>query len=99
MLSMMRNWARKLVRAMLSWAHTSETLEFGYKAIDFMTRKGPASVEWLTPELAKEFGVAWAMLQSSRAIPIPPQPNLQRRVQAPPQVIAAWSQSARSHAD
>ena len=74
-------------------------LGIGYKAIDFMTRKGPASVEWLTPELAKEFGVAWAMLQSSRAIPIPPQPNLQRRVQAPPQVIAAWSQSARSHAD
>ena len=54
-------------------------LGIGYKAIDFMTRKGPASVEWLTPELAKEFGVAWAMLQSSRAIPIPPQPNLQRR--------------------
>jgi hypothetical protein len=63
-------------------------LEFGYKAIHFMTHKGPTSVEWLTPELAKEVGVAWLMLQPPRAIPIPPQhPGLH----PPPQVIAAWS--------
>jgi hypothetical protein len=36
------------------------------------------------------------MLQPPRAIPIPPQPKLQPRLQAPPQVIAAWSKSARS---
>ena len=71
-------------------------LGFGYKAIVFMTRKGPTSVEWLTPDLAKELGVAWAMLQPPRAIPIPPQPKLQPRLQPPPQVIAAWSKSARS---
>ena len=63
-------------------------LEFGYKAIDFMTRKGPTSVEWLTPDLAKELGVAWVMLQPPRAIPIPPQ---QPSLQPPLQVIAAWS--------
>jgi hypothetical protein len=63
-------------------------LEFGYKAIHFMTRKGPTSVEWLTPELAKEVGVAWLMLQPPRAIPIPPQ---QPGLHPPPQVIAAWS--------
>jgi hypothetical protein len=71
-------------------------LAIGYKAIEFMTRKGPTSVEWLTPDLAKEFGIAWAMLQPSRAIPIPPQPKWQPRLQAPPQVISAWSKSARS---
>ena len=42
-----------------------------------MTRKGPTSVEWLTPGATKEFGVASAMLQPPRAIPIPPQPKLQ----------------------
>ena len=34
-------------------------LGFGYKAIVFMTRKGPTSLEWLTPDLAKELGGAW----------------------------------------
>jgi hypothetical protein len=71
-------------------------LGVGYKAINFMTRKGPTNVEWLTPDLAKEFGVAWAMLQPPRAIPIPPQPKLQPRLQPHPEVIAAWSKSARS---
>jgi TonB family protein len=61
-----------------------------------MTRKGPTSLEWLTPDLAKEFGVAWSMLQPPRTIPIPPQPKLQPRLQAPPQIIAAWSRSART---
>ena len=74
-------------------------LGVGYKAIVFMTRKGPTSVEWLTPDLAKELGVAWAMLQPPRAIPIPPQPKLQPSLQPPPQIIAAWeawSKSAKS---
>ena len=74
-------------------------LGIGYKAIVVMTRKGPTAVEWLSPDLAKELGVAWSMLQSPRAIPIPLQPKLQPRLQPPPQVIAAWSQSARSHRD
>ena len=72
-------------------------LGIGYKAIVVMTRKGPTAVEWLSPDLAKELGVAWSMLQSPRAIPLPLQPKLQPRLQPPPQVIAAWSQSARSH--
>ena len=38
-------------------------LGFGYDAIYFMTHKGPTSVEWLTPELALKYGVAWLMLQ------------------------------------
>ena len=63
-------------------------LELGYKAIHFMTRKGPTSLEWLTPELAQEVKVAWLLLQPPRAIPIPPpQPG----PHPPPQVIAAWS--------
>ena len=74
-------------------------LGIGYKAIVVMTRKGPTAVEWLSPDLAKELGVAWSMLQSPRAIPLPLQPKLQPRLQPPPQVIAAWSQSARSHRD
>ena len=65
-------------------------LGVGYKAIVFMTRKGPTSVEWLTPDLAKELGVAWAMLQPPRAIPIPPQLKLQPSLQPPAQIIAAW---------
>jgi hypothetical protein len=36
------------------------------------------------------------MLQPPRAIPIPPQPKLQPHQLPPPQVIAAWSKSARS---
>ena len=59
-------------------------LGVGYKAIVFMTRKGPTSVEWLTPDLAKELGVAWAMLQPPRAIPIPPQPKLAQPTTASP---------------
>jgi hypothetical protein len=74
-------------------------LGIGYKAIAVMTRKGPASVEWLTPELAKELAVAWGMLEPARTIAIAPQPKLQRGLEAPPQIIAAWSQSARSHAE
>jgi len=75
-------------------------LGVGYKAIIFMTRKGPASVEWLTPDVAKELGVAWTMLQPPRADPIPAQPKLQTRVHwaPPPEVIAAWSKSARTMA-
>ena len=69
-------------------------LGVGYKAIVFMTRKGPTSVEWLTPDLAKELGVAWAMLQPPRAIPIPPQLKLQPSLQAPAQIIAAWRSAA-----
>src|SRR5262245_44681909 len=65
-------------------------LGVGYKAIVFMTRKGPTGVEWLTPDLTKELGVAWAMLQPPRAIPIPPQIKLQPSQQVPAQVIAAW---------
>src|SRR5262245_22704197 len=69
-------------------------LGFGYKAISFMTSKGPMSVEWLTPDLAKDLGVTWAMLQPARAIPVPPQPKLQPK--PPHQVTAAWSKSTRS---
>jgi hypothetical protein len=61
---------------------------FGYKAIYFMTRKGPTNLEWLTPDLAKEVDVAWLMLQPPRAIPIPPQ---QPGLRPPLEVIAAWS--------
>jgi TonB family protein len=73
-------------------------LGLGYDAIAFMTRAGPTSVEWLTPDRAKEFRVAWAMLQSPRAIPIPPQPKLQPglRLALPPHV--AWSKSAPQQA-
>ena len=56
-----------------------------------MTSKGPTSLEWLTPDRAKEFGVHWAALQPPRALPVPPQPKLQRSLQPPPQVIVAWS--------
>jgi hypothetical protein len=63
-------------------------LGFGYKAIHFMTHKGPTNLEWLTPDLAQEVGVAWFMLQPPRATPIPPQ---QRGLQPPLEVIAAWS--------
>jgi hypothetical protein len=69
-------------------------LGVGYKAIVFMTRKGPTSVEWLTPDLAMHLGVTWAMLQRPRAIPIPPQHKLQPHLRAPPEVIAAWSKWA-----
>jgi hypothetical protein len=71
-------------------------LGLGYKANVFMTRKGPTSVEWLTPELAKEFSLTWEMLWPSRAIPIPPQPKLQPRLQPPPQVVEGWSKWASS---
>jgi hypothetical protein len=63
-------------------------LGFGYKAIHLMTNKGPTNLEWLTPDLAKEVGVAWFMLQPPRATPIPPQ---QPGLRPPLQVIAAWS--------
>ena len=68
-------------------------LGFGVKAIVFMTRKGPSSVDWLTPDLAKEFGVTWTTLQPPRAIPIPPQPNQRPSLRPPPQIIAAWSRA------
>jgi hypothetical protein len=69
-------------------------LGIDYKAIVFMTRAGPTSVEWLTPDVAKELGVAWTTLQPPRAIPIPLQPELQPP--PPPQVIAAWTNWART---
>ena len=73
-------------------------LGLGYDAIAFMTRAGPTSVEWLIPDRAKEFRVAWAMLQPARAIPIPAQPKLPPGVHlaAPPQV--PWSKSAPQQA-
>jgi uncharacterized protein len=76
-------------------------LGVGYKGIVFMTRKGPTSVEWLTPDLANELGVSTAMLQPPRAIPAPPQPRLQHvpNLSPPLQIIAAWeawSKSAKS---
>src|SRR5215813_8454941 len=63
-------------------------LGFGYKAIHLMTHKGPTNLEWLTPDLAKEVGVAWVMLQPPRATPIPPQ---QPGLRPPLEVTAAWS--------
>ena len=68
-------------------------LGVGYNAIAFMTRAGPTSMEWLTPDWAKELGVAWGLLQPPRASPIPPQPELQPGVHlaAAPQV--PWSNS------
>jgi hypothetical protein len=68
-------------------------LGFGIKAIVFMTRKGPAAVEWLTPDLARDFGVTWTTLQPPRAIPIPPQPNLRPGLRAPPSIVEAWSRA------
>jgi hypothetical protein len=67
-------------------------LGLGYKAIHFMTRAGPTNIEWLTPDLAKEMGVAWAMLEPPRAILIPPQPKPQPR----PLQVVEWSKSAPS---
>ena len=58
-----------------------------------MTRKGPTGVEWLTPDLARDFGVTWTTLQPPRAIPVPPQPNLRPGLRPPPQIIAAWSRA------
>jgi hypothetical protein len=66
-------------------------LGFGYKAIMFMTRKGPTSLEWLTPDQAKELGVPWFRLQPPRETPIPQQPELQGGLQPPPEVTTAWS--------
>jgi hypothetical protein len=63
-------------------------LGFGYKAIYFMTRRGPTSLEWLPPDVAKERGIKWSKLQPPRAIPIPPQ---QPSLRPPLDVIAAWS--------
>jgi hypothetical protein len=63
------------------------SLGFDYKAIYFMSRKGPKNLEWLTPDLAKEVGVAWLMLQPPRAIPFPPH---QAGLRPPLQIIAAW---------
>jgi uncharacterized protein len=73
-------------------------LGLGYDAIAFMTRAGPTSVEWLTPDRAKEFRVAWAMLQSPRAIPIPPQPKLQPSLHLAPPPQVPWSKSAPQQA-
>src|SRR5262245_52429809 len=63
-------------------------LEFDYKAIAVMTRKGPTNLEWLTPDLAKEVRVPWFKLQPPSAIPILPQ---QPGLHPPLQVTAAWS--------
>jgi TonB family protein len=68
-------------------------LGFNLKAIFFMTNKSPTGLEWLTPDQAKEFGISWAVLQPPRAIPVPPQPNPQRGIQAPARVTAAWAKS------
>src|SRR5262245_30143395 len=73
-------------------------LGLGYKAISFMTRKDPTSVEWLTPDLAKDLGIAWTTLHPPRTIDIPRQPNLNRHQQPPQQVAAAWAKSIRSAA-
>jgi hypothetical protein len=64
---------------------------FSYNAIYFMTHKGPTSLEWLTPDIAKEKGVTWSKLQPPRAIPVPQQPELHAGLQPPPEVITAWS--------
>jgi hypothetical protein len=71
-------------------------LGMGYKAISFMTRKGPASVEWLTPDLAKDLGITWTTLHPQRTITIPRQPK--PRLEALPEIAAAWSKSIRSAA-
>jgi len=73
-------------------------LGLGYKAISFMTRKDPMSLEWLTPDLAKDLGITWTTLHPPRTIDIPRQPNLNRHQQPPHQVAAAWAKSVRSAA-
>jgi hypothetical protein len=73
-------------------------LGLSHKAIAFMTRKGVASLEWLTPEAARDLGVSWAALHPPRTIHIPPQPKLKYRVQPPPQIAAAWAKAIRSAA-
>src|SRR5262249_30923975 len=45
-------------------------LGLSYKAIHLMTHKGPTDLEWLTPDLAKEVGVAWSKLEPPRTTPI-----------------------------
>jgi hypothetical protein len=62
-------------------------LGFTYKAIYFMTNKGPTSLEWLTPDLANEKQVTWSKLQPPRTIPVPPQ---QRDLDPPLQITEAW---------
>jgi hypothetical protein len=71
-------------------------LGMGYKAISFMTRKGPASVEWLTPDLARDLGITWTTLHPQRTINIPRQPK--PHLEALPEIAAAWSKSLRSAA-
>jgi hypothetical protein len=78
-------------------------LRLDYKPIILLTRKGPTELEWLTPNLAKELGIAIAMLRPLRAIPIPPQSELQPHLPwTPPLHViaawAAWSKSAKSFA-
>src|SRR5262245_31507587 len=72
-------------------------LGLSYKAISFVTRKGPMSLEWLSPDLAKDLGITWTTLHPPRTINIPRQPNLNRYKQ-PPHIAAAWAKSVRSAA-
>jgi hypothetical protein len=43
-------------------------LGLGYKAISFMTRKDPMSLEWLTPDLAKDLEITLSKLSRSTVV-------------------------------
>jgi hypothetical protein len=68
-----------------------------YKAITFMSIKGPSSVNWLTPDSAKDFGINWTIVHPPRTSSIPQQPKY-RAPPPPPQVAAEWTRSTRSAA-
>ena len=71
-------------------------LGMSYKAISFMTIKGPSDVNWLTPDVAKDLGINWTTVHPPRTINI----LQQVKVRAPPpsQIAADWAKSTRSAA-
>jgi hypothetical protein len=71
-------------------------LGMSFKAISFMTIKGPSAVNWLTPDVATDLGIAWTTVHPPRTSNIPQQPKY--RPPPPPQVAAEWTRSTRSAA-
>ena len=71
-------------------------LGLSFKAISFMTIKGPSAVNWLTPDVATDLGINWTIVHPPRTSSIPQQ--LKYRGSLPPQVAAEWTRSTRSAA-
>jgi hypothetical protein len=72
-------------------------LGMSYKAITFMSIKGPSAVNWLTPDVARDLGINWTTVQPPKTGNIPQQPKY-RVPPPPPQVAAEWARSTRSAA-